>query len=78
MLHAIPVSHSKLVLQPQQPLVGSAMPRYSASAGGGVILNVGTYAHQSIGRWRSDSYCRYIRPPEQELANISRVLSSKP
>jgi hypothetical protein len=31
---------------------------------------------QQMGRWKSDSYCRYIRPPIQTLVNLSQVLSS--
>lgn len=37
---------------------------------------VGDATIQLLGRWKSDSYCRYVRPPGQALANITRVLSS--
>lgn len=30
---------------------------------------------QLLGRWRSDSYIRYVRPARQELAHLSRSLS---
>lgn len=30
---------------------------------------------QLLGRWRSDSYIRYVRPAHQELAHLSRSLS---
>lgn len=31
---------------------------------------------QTLGRWKSDSYCRYIRPPDLALASMSRTLAS--
>lgn len=30
---------------------------------------------QLLGRWRSNSYCRYIRPPRQMFTSLSRVLA---
>ncbi len=30
---------------------------------------------QRLGRWRSDCYTRYIRTPQDQLANISQVLA---
>lgn len=36
---------------------------------------IGDATIQLLGRWASDSYTRYIRPPRQELASLSQVLT---
>jgi len=32
---------------------------------------------QILGRWRSNAFSRYIRPPRTEIANMSKVIAAK-